>query len=62
MAIPQANPFSITADNQVRAGKCEAIEAVLETMKSHIDDGDVCSNGCGALCNIAIDGKQPNTG
>ena len=44
-------------DNKVIAGKCGAIEAIVSTMKTHIDNADVCRYGCGTLQNIATIGK-----
>ena len=39
-------------DNKVIAGKKEAIETIVNVMKVHMDNEDVCDNGCGALTNI----------
>ena len=46
-----------TAGNRVTAGKAGAIEAIVEAMKTHIDNDDVCENGCCALANITTNGK-----
>ena len=47
-----------TADNQVKAGECGAIEVIVNAMKAHMNITDVCEQGCGALCNITVNGKQ----
>ena len=52
-----------TAINQKKAGECEAIEVILSAMKTHMNNVDVCENGCLALCIItANNGKhQPQS-
>ena len=47
-----------TADNQVKAGECGAIEVILSAMKTHMNNADVCQAGCGALWSITVNGKQ----
>lgn len=42
-----------SGDNKIIAGKCGAINVILSTMKIHIDNADVCKEGCDALCNIS---------
>ena len=42
----------------MKAGKGGAIEVVLDAMRTHSKNGMVCEAGCGALCNIAANGKQ----
>ena len=42
----------------MKVGKAGAIEVVVEAMKTHKDDINVCYQGCGALRNIAANGKQ----
>ena len=47
------------ADNQMRAGKeGGAIEVILNVMRTHINNAEVCEAGCGALYNITSNGKQ----
>lgn len=53
--------FLIPANNQAKAGKLGAIEVILEIMKAHISNLDVCYNGCRALCNITTNGKHIQT-
>ena len=48
-------------DNKVIAGKCGAIEAVVNAMKRHIDNSPLCQNGCGALNNITTNGNTSFT-
>ena len=46
------------AENQVKAGAAGGIEAVVKAINTHINNADVCENGCSALCNItANNGK-----
>ena len=40
---------STSDDNKVTAGKCGAIEVVVNVMKIHTDNASVCEYGCGAL-------------
>ena len=42
----------------MKAGECGAIEAILDAMKAHPNNADVCEQGCRALVNITVDGKQ----
>lgn len=50
------------ANNQVKAGKFGAIEVILDAIKIHINNADVCEEGCGALWNITVNGKLPAKG
>ena len=43
--------------NCIIAGKCGAIEAIADAMKTHSDNANVCQNGCNALTNITANGK-----
>ena len=47
-----------TDDNNVKAGECGAIEVILDVMKENKTSTGVCEQGCGALVNITVDGKQ----
>lgn len=51
--------FLTTVNNQKKAGKSGAIEAILNAMKKHINDEYVCHHGCGALSNITSNGNDP---
>lgn len=42
-----------TADNQDKAMDCGAIDAILEGMKGHIRDEEMCEHGCNALVSIS---------
>lgn len=44
----------------MEAGEAGAIEAILKAINTHIKDGAVCNNGCGALWNITLVSKPPN--
>ena len=39
-------------ENQVNAGTVGGIEAVVKAVNTHIDNADVCEQGCGALWNM----------
>lgn len=41
--------------NRVRAGESGAIEAVVNAMKTHVNNVGVSGAGCGALGNITFD-------
>lgn len=45
-------------DNEVKAGECGAIDAIISAMKVHINDSGVCEQGCGALYAIGNNGKH----
>ena len=47
-----------TADNEVRAGEAGAIDVILNAMRTHINNADICKWGCGALMRITVNGKQ----
>ena len=44
-------------DNQIIAGKIGVIGIIVEIMKTHIGNADVCNNGCEAIWSITINGK-----
>lgn len=44
--------FVIIAHNKVKAGECGAIDAIVNTMKTHINNADICYRGFRALLNI----------
>ena len=46
------------AENQVKAGAAGGVEAVVKVINTHIDNAEVCENGCGALWNITVNGKN----
>ena len=41
----------------MKAGVAGGIEVVVKAMNTHINNADVCENGCRALCNIILNGK-----
>lgn len=45
----------ILDENKVIAGKCGAIDVILNAMKTHIDSASVCFTGCGALFSISLE-------
>lgn len=45
--------FILIADNQFLAIQANAVENVIETLKTHIDNPDVCTCGCGAIWNMS---------
>ena len=58
-AQTERNDFqNITANSKVKAGKEGAIKVILDAMRTYSNNSMVCYNGCGALCNIASNGKQ----
>ena len=42
----------------MKAGTAGAIEIVVKAINTHIDDANVCEEGCGALRNMALNGKS----
>ena len=46
------------AENKAKAGIAGSIEAVVKAINTHIDSADVCEYGCGALRNMAVNGKS----
>ena len=42
----------------MRAGEGGVIEVILDAMKTHSKNAGVCEQGCGALRNITMNGKQ----
>ena len=42
----------------MRAGAAGGIETVVKAINTHIDNADVCEQGCGALWNMTINGKE----
>ena len=47
-----------TAENKVKVGAAGGIEAVVKAINTHINNAGVCENGCGALLNMTINGKN----
>ncbi len=39
--------------NKVKIASLRGIEAIIEAMSTHNDNGQVQENACGALCNLA---------
>ena len=44
--------------NQVKVGTAGGIEAVVKAINTHINNADVCEQGCGALASMAANGKN----
>ena len=42
----------------MKAGKAGGVEAVIRAINTHINNTDVCENGCSALWNIINNGKN----
>ena len=42
----------------MKTGKTGGIEAIIKAINTHINNDDVCKNGCGALCNIAANNSK----
>ena len=42
----------------MRAGAARGIEAVVKAINTHIANAGVCEKGCGALRNMADNGKS----
>ena len=42
----------------MKAGEAGGIETVVKAINTHIDDADVCEQGCGALDYMALNGKS----
>ena len=54
--------FKRPDDNRIKAGEAGAIEAIVNAIKTHINNGDICENGCGALMSITYkNGKLGTT-
>lgn len=51
------NRLKFIDDNKARAGKAGAIDVILEVMKKHMNNWNVCYSGCGAIKNITANGK-----
>ena len=49
-----------TVENKVKAGAAGGIETVINAINAHTDNTSVCENGCWALSNMAVNGR--NTG
>ena len=47
-----------TAENQVKAGAAGGIEAAVKAINTHINNADVCKQGCGALYYMTLNGKN----
>lgn len=42
----------------MKAGQCEAISTIVNAMKAHINDVNVCKQGCSALCSITLKSRS----
>ena len=51
------NKYIFTDDNQVIAGKAGAIEVIVEAIENHMDNADICQQGCLILWSITLNGK-----
>lgn len=49
--------FMILADNKMKAGDSGAIDAIVNTVNTHIDNVDICKCGCGIFMTITTIGK-----
>ena len=49
-----------TAENKVKAGAAGGIEDVVKAINKHINNADVCENGCGALRNMTANNGKNN--
>ena len=42
----------------MKAGAAGGVEAVVKAIRVHVSNPGVCKNGCGALLNMAVNGKN----
>ena len=42
----------------MKAGTAEGIEVIVKAINIHINNSDVCENGCNALWNMTANGKN----
>ena len=57
----QQQQMKWVGENQVKAGDAGGIEAVVNSINTHIDSENICLRGCGALSRIALsNGKNAN--
>ena len=47
--------MKLTDESQVKAGTAGGIEAVVKVINIHIDNADVCEEGCNTLRNMTCD-------
>ena len=47
-----------TDENQVKAGAAGGIDAVVNAINTHINNAGVCEDGCSALLNMTVNGKN----
>lgn len=52
--ITPGETITISVDNKMRVGECESIDTITNIMKMHVNDAEICYNGCGVLMNITI--------
>ena len=51
--------MKFTVENKVKAGTAGGVEAMVKVIGTHIDNADVCKQGCAALNNMtANNGKN----
>ena len=44
-------------ENKIKAERAGAINAIINGMRKHIDNGNLCLYGCHAIGRIAMNGK-----
>ena len=49
------NNMRQTDENKEKAGAVGGIEAVVKAINTHIDNLDMCKNGCGLLGDMILD-------
>ena len=53
--------MKLTAENQVKAGAAGGIETIVKAINTHINNHDVCKQGCGALSSMTKDNGKKRT-
>ena len=51
--IEYASLTNVLDDNRATAERCGAIEVIVDAMRAHTGNADVCKSGCAALWNIS---------
>ena len=54
-------PLLAASENRTKAGAAGGIEVIVKTINTHIDNAVICEQGCGALWNMTINGKNTQT-
>lgn len=44
-------------DNKARVGECGGIDVIVSVMKTHMNNSEICQQGCGTFMNIMNNGK-----